>query len=274
MAANPSSHGRALAAFVRRFAFVPRYGPDEGLSLVTADGVRLSGARLHGPPDAFATVVLVHGLTHSSRTPRVHAFARLLAAHVDVLVPDLRGHGRSEGRCTMGVDEPLDVAAAVAAAPAGRPVVTVGISLGGASALLHAGTYGGVAGVVAVSSPARWDSWDSPATRRVRRYVDSGVGRQVLARVLRTRVTASLAAVPDSRAVAAAISPAFAIVVHDPADRYFGGHHARSLYDWAGEPKELWWVGGAGHGTDLLTPGMASRLVGELRRRLGPREAS
>jgi len=268
VAPRPASYGHAVSGFVRRFAFTPRYGREEELALVTSDGVHLSGARLAGPPDAFATVVLVHGLVQSARTPRISAFARQLAGHVNVLVPELRGHGRSGGLCTLGRDEPLDVAAAVAAAPSGLPVVTVGISLGGASVLLHAGTYGGVAGVVAISSPARWATWDTPATIRVRRYVDSRTGRQVLARVLRTRVVAGLAEVPDASGVVARIAPAFTVVVHDPADHYFGEEHARTLYQWAAEPKDLWMVTGAGHGTDLLTPALGTRLVADLRRRL------
>jgi len=268
VAARPASYGNAVGGFVRRFAFPPRYGPGEQLTLVTTDGVHLAGARLVGPPDAFATVVLVHGLVQSARTPRINMFARLLADHVNVIVPELRGHGRSGGLCTLGRDEPLDVAAAVAAAPAGLPVVTVGISLGGASVLLHAGTYGGVAGVVAISSPARWTTWDTRATIRVKRYVDSRTGRQVLARVLRTRVAASLDEVPDASAVVARIAPAFTIVVHDPADHYFGEEHARTLYEWAAEPKDLWLVPGTGHGTDLLTPALGNRLIADLRRRL------
>ncbi len=147
----------AAAAYLRKYAFAPRYRPEEALSLVTADGLRLGGAQLAGPVDAFATVVLVHGLVHSSRTPRIHAFAHLLAREVHVLVPELRGHGRSEGVCTLGREEPLDVEAAVAAARAahpGAPVVTIGLSLGGAVVLLHAGTFGGIAGVVGISSPA------------------------------------------------------------------------------------------------------------------------
>ena len=270
MAASAPSYRRALTSFVRRYAFIPRYGREEELSLVTADGVRLTGARLQGPPDAFATVVLVHGLVHSSRTPGIHSFARLLAGHVHVIVPELRGHGRSGGLCTLGRDEPLDVQAAVAAAPEGLPVVTVGISLGGASALLHAGSFGGVAGVVAVSAPSRWAAWDTPATERIRRYVTTPAGRQVMAWVLRTRVAATLEAVPDSRAVVAAIAPAFTVIVHDPADHYFGEEHARALYEWARPPKDLWLVPGHGHGTDLLTPALARRLADDLRHRLAP----
>lgn len=269
--ASAAVYGRALGGFARRFVFVPRYREEEALSLVTADGVRLSGARLQGPPDAFATVVLVHGLAHSSRVPRIHAFAHLLASRVNVLVPELRGHGRSEGICSLGRDEPLDVEAAVqAASGAGLPVVTMGLSLGGASALLHAGTYGGVAGVVAISAPSRWDTWDTPATVRVRRSFESALGRQILTRVLRTRVTCNPAGVPDSRAVVAAIAPAFTLVVHDPDDHYFGAAHARTLLEWAAEPKDLWWVPGAGHGTDLLTPALAARLLDDLAHRLSP----
>ncbi|MFN2608885.1 MAG: alpha/beta hydrolase [Acidimicrobiales bacterium] len=272
MAARPAVYGHAVGDFVRRFAFAPRYGPEEALSLVTADGVALSGARLAGPPDAFATVVLVHGLVQSSRTPRIHAFARLLARSVHVVVPELRGHGRSGGLCSLGREEPLDVDAAVRAARGGAgadlPVVTVGLSLGGASVLLHAGTFGGVAGVVAISAPARWDTWDTPATIRVRRSVGSPFGRFLLTRLLQTRVATTLEAVPDAREIVAAIAPAFTLVVHDPADHYFGEEHAHTLLAWAREPKDLWWVPGAGHGTDLLSPALADRLVADLRRRL------
>lgn len=266
MAPGTARYGRAVTSWARRYAFARRYRPREQLSLVTADGVRLAGARLSGPPDAPATVVLVHGLMHSSRTPRIHDFARRLARDVHVLVPELRGHGRSAGKCTLGRDEPLDVAAAVAAAPVGLPVVTVGISLGGASALLHAGTYGGVAGVVAISSPAWWGAWDTPATMRIHRSVQTRTGRELMAVLLRTRIAARLEGVPDASAVVAAIAPAFTLVVHDPADHYFAGEHAETLYRWAREPKDLWLLPGTGHGTDLLDPTLADRLVAHLRR--------
>lgn len=252
----------------RELVLPARYAPEERLKLTTADGVLLSGARLAGPAGAFATVVLVHGLAHSSRTGDIHAFAHALASEVHVIVPDLRGHGRSKGRCTMGADEPRDVAAAVAAADPSLPVVTVGVSLGGAAALLHAGLLGGVAGVVAVSSPAWSAAWDTAATQRVRRWVTSPLGRAVLAGVLRTRIAPRCRPVPDARSVVASIAPAFTILVHDRADHYFGSQHAESLFEWAHEPKALWWIEGAGHGTDLLTPAFGGSLLAELRARL------
>jgi pimeloyl-ACP methyl ester carboxylesterase len=146
----------------------------------------------------------------------------------------------------------------------------MGISLGGAAVLLHAGTYGGVAGVVAISPPAWSGTWDTPGTRRVARYAGSPAGRQVLARVLRTRIAERCEAVPDSRELVAGIAPAFLLVVADPADHYFGEEHSRALYDWAHEPKDLWLLPGTGHGTDLLSPALAARLLGELDERLSP----
>ena len=270
--ARPGSVGRALSNSFRKYAFVPKYRPEQAVWMTTADGVRLAGAQLDGPRGgAFASVVLVHGLTNSCRTPRIHAFAHLLARDVNVLVPDLRGHGRSGGVSTLGRDEPLDVEAAVAAARAawpGVPVVTIGVSLGGASAALHAGTFGGVAAVVAVSAPSRWGAWETPATKRIHRYATSRAGRWVVSYALHTRISDRCEGVPDSRDVVAAISPSFVLVVHDPEDHYFGGDHAEAVYEWAREPKALWWERDAGHGTDLLTPSLAARLVEELRRRL------
>ncbi len=261
--------GRAVTRYVRMYVAPPRYRRARRLVLTTADGVRLNAWRLDGPPDAPCTVVVVHGFVNSSRSPAVHAFASRLSARVHVVVPDMRGHGRSGGRCSMGRHEPLDVAAAVAAARPDVPVVTVGTSLGGAAVLLHAGTAGGVAGVVAVSAPARGDL-DRVGSHRVRRWVSGPAARVALAVLLRTRVGPDCVYLPEAGEVVAAIAPAFTLVVHDPEDWYFGPDHAEAIFEWAGEPKDLWWYHGAGHGTDLLTPAFADRLLAELDRRLAP----
>jgi pimeloyl-ACP methyl ester carboxylesterase len=258
----------ATVGYVRKHAFVPRYGREEQVALLTDDGVRLAAARLQGPPDAMATVVLVHGFSQSSRMPRIHAFAHLLAGRAHVIVPDLRGHGRSGGVSSMGTKEPLDVKAAVEAADPSLPVVTIGISLGGAAVLLHAGTYGGVAGVVSISAPAWWGAWDTPATKRIERYAMSPAGRRFLALFLRTRIAQVCEGVPHAEGQVANIAPAFTLVVADPADHYFAEDHPRTIYRWAQEPKDLWMLPGTGHGTDLLSPAFTGRLLEELGHRL------
>lgn len=258
-----------VARYLHRYVVPPRYARSQRVSLEAADGVALNAWRLVGPSDARCTIVVVHGFVNSSRTPRVHAFARRLAARAHVVVPDMRGHGRSGGRCSMGRHEPLDVAAAVAAAEPGLPVVTIGMSLGGASVLMQAGTSGGVAGVVAMSAPA-WGELDRVGTHRVRQWVSGRTGRLMLAGLLRTRVGPDCIFLPRAADLVAAIAPAFTIVVHDPEDWYFGPDHAETIYGWAGEPKAMWWYTGVGHGTDLLTPAFTDRLLAELDRRLPP----
>ena len=271
---NTGRAAKAAAGYFRKHAFVPRYGREEALVLTTEDGVRLAGARLQGPPDALATVVLVHGFSQSSRMPRIHAFAHQLARRVHVIIPDLRGHGASGGVSSMGPKEPLDVKAAVEAADPALPVVTVGISLGGAAVLLHAGTYGGVAGAVSISGPAWWGAWDTPATKRIQRYAMTPAGRRFLALFLRTRIAQVCEGVPHAEEQVAAISPAFTLVVADPADHYFSEDHPRTIHGWAREPKDLWMLPGTGHGTDLLSPEFAARLLAELERRLGRPEGT
>ncbi|MBW3614538.1 MAG: lysophospholipase [Actinobacteria bacterium] len=259
----------AVRSYLRKYPLAPRYRPEQSLSLTAADGTRLSGARIIGPPSAPATVVLVHGFVNWSRTPNVHAFAQLLGQRVDVVVPDLRGHGRSGGVCTMGRDEPLDVAAAVAACDPTKPVVTAGISLGGAAVLLHAGRFpGSVAGVVAISAPAFWGGLGTVGANQVERWISTTRGRFVLRTLLRTRLTGNCADIPDAADMAGRIAPAFTIVVADPHDWYFGPEHPERLYQWAKEPKELWWYPHGGHGTDLLTKELAARLLETVEARL------
>jgi len=259
---------QAVAGYLRKYVVAPRYRREERLRLVTADGVRISAWRLAGPSSAPATVVLVHGFVNWSRTPRVHAFARLLARDVNVIVPDLRGHGQSSGTSTLGRDEHLDVAAAVGAALPGLPVVTMGVSLGGAAVLMHAGRNpGSVVGAIAVSAPAGWADLDREGAHRVQRWVSGRVGRIVLATLLRTRIAIDCDDLPDAEDFVPGIAPAFTIVVHDPHDWYFGPEHAERIFALAGEPKALWWYDGLGHGTDLLTPELATRVVAEVAQR-------
>jgi pimeloyl-ACP methyl ester carboxylesterase len=271
--ARVAGAGRVVVDWAAKYPLAPRWRREERVWLRADDGTQLFAARLHGPANAPFAVVLVHGMLNSSRSPKVHAFARRLARDVHVLAPDLRGHGASRGRSTLGLVEPgdLDVAVTLAASTWGVPVVSVGTSLGGLVALLHAGVHGGVAGVVAVSSPGFWMRADRPGAQRIRRLVAGRPGRALAAALLRTR----LAALPTRGAAiddaVAAIAPAFTLIVHDADDHFFGPEHAEHLHDVASEPKELWWRPGDGHGIDLLTPSFADELLTRLRDRVPSR---
>jgi len=265
--------GQAVTTYLRQYVVAPRYRREERLTLTTRDGVQLSAWHIEGPETALCTVVLVHGFTNWSRSPRIHAFAHLLAQHFHVVVPDLRGHGRSQGACSMGRHEALDVDAAVRAAPPGLPVVTIGMSLGGAVVLIHSGAYGGVVGTVAISAPAGWSYEGRAGFIRVQRAVSGRTGRLLLAILARTRVGMDCEGLPDAATAMRPEERVFTIIVHDPEDSYFGPEHAERLHEWAAEPKELWWRPGTGHGTDMLAPDLAARLSTEISRRVRTGEA-
>ena len=259
---------QAVSAWVRSYPLAPRFRNAERIALTSSDGVSLSGWWLPGPPEATAAIVLAHGVMHHARNPKVVAFAERLGEEAAVLVLDLRGHGRSGGRSTLGMEEPLDVGAGVreAARRSGLPVVSIGISLGGASVLLQAGREGGVAGVIAISAPAFTD-WSRPGAARLHRVASSPAGRVVSAALLRTRIAAAFGEVVGAAEAVAAIGPAWIVLVHDPYDHYFGPQHPTAVNEWATGPVETWWEAGAGHGTDLLDAGLAARILDRIARR-------
>jgi pimeloyl-ACP methyl ester carboxylesterase len=218
------------------------------LDLVTADGVPLRGRHWDrgGPGDAV--VVLVHGFAASSSDGKVVAVAEALVGRgPGVVSVDSRGHGASGGAATLGDAERFDVRAAVSAAGPGR-VVLVGASMGAISALRHAvdDDPGSLAGVVAVSCPARWT-----LPRNARGVLSAALthtppGRWVARRYLGVRIAAPgprpappLELVPDVHMPLA--------LIHGRADPFIPVTDARLLAGAAREPCRLDLVDGLGH---------------------------
>ena len=130
----------------------------EEAQFLTADRLTLRGWFLESP-GARATVILVHDL-EATRADVDRGLLNLARDYVrrgySVFTFDLRGHGESGGtRDTLGRDEKLDVAAAVACvrrrAP-GAPVILHGFGFGAAVALAAAANRTKVTAVVADSA--------------------------------------------------------------------------------------------------------------------------
>src|SRR5580704_3775357 len=130
--------------------------PMEGSRLLTSDGVELATRTWSCNGEPRAIVILVHGLSSTKDHPHVVALAeRIRARSLDVLSYDARGHGESEGLCTLGDLERNDVAAAVAfARRSHRRVALIGASMGAIAVMAYAARDSELAGVVVVSSPA------------------------------------------------------------------------------------------------------------------------
>lgn len=224
-----------------------------GMTLVTSDGVDLAARSWLIAGGARAIVVLVHGFSASKEDRNLVALAeQLVERGLDVVSYDGRGHGASGGTCTLGDLEHLDVSAAVAWAGRRSPrTVLVGASMGGVAVLRHAAGAGGdgVAGVVAVSSPAEWRM-----PLRVRALLTGGLtrttpGRWVSARRMGVRVHPVWTSPEPPRELATRVTSPLAIV-HGDRDRIIPPRAALDLYAGAGGTRRLQLVPGMGHAFD------------------------
>ena len=215
--------------------------------LETSDGVALAARWWEPAAPAGTAVVLAHGFTGSKDDPGLVAVAEALrgAGHL-VLAYDARGHGGSEGVCTLGDLERHDVAAAVAHARRdAERVVAVGASMGAIAVLRYAADDPHLDGVVSVSSPARWRYPRNPRTALAWGLTRTRLGRLAVRRLLHVRVSGRWEDPEPPAALAARIRAPLA-VVHGTADRFVPAAEAELLA--AAVPRaRLFLVPGMGH---------------------------
>jgi pimeloyl-ACP methyl ester carboxylesterase len=167
-----------------------------------------------------------------------------------VLTYDGRGHGESDGLCTLGNDENLDVAAAVAhVRTIADRVVVVGASMGAIAALRHAAEVADsgedLAGVVTVSCPARW-RLHTMRTVRAAALTQTWPGRRFLERSVGVRVAPKLLRLESPEVVARRVTSPLAIV-HGLADRFMPALEASRLHDQATCRRRIDLVPAMGH---------------------------
>jgi pimeloyl-ACP methyl ester carboxylesterase len=220
------------------------------IELHTQDDVRIVARRwLPSGPASGATIVVAHGFAASSSEARVRAIADALAgAGHTVLTYDSRGHGESGGEATLGTDEPLDVAAVVAAA-GHDPVILVGASMGAIGALRYAVGHESTrspSGMVIVSCPARWSLPRNTRGVLSALMTQTPVGRWAARRYVKVRIARPqprpappVDLVPDLRIPLA--------VIHGAADPFIPVADAEALYGVANEPRRLNVVDDMGH---------------------------
>jgi fermentation-respiration switch protein FrsA (DUF1100 family) len=219
------------------------------LDLTAVDGVRLS-AWWFPAPEANASVIVAHG--HGANKASSLWVAAELFPRFNVLLLDLRGHGQSGGeRTSVGFLERLDILAAVSwlDAQAGeRPIGVLGISMGGATAILAAGLEERprIAAVVADSPFARLRSPVLAAIceRGYPRAVSPVLAWSVCT-IAGWQVRARRALDPID--VVQRIAPRPLLIIHGEADALIPVENAYALYHRAGQPKELWVVPGVEH---------------------------
>jgi pimeloyl-ACP methyl ester carboxylesterase len=236
----------------------PYSAPSIPFSVTTRDGVELEGHRL-GEGDA--AMVFCHGFLGWHRKTSLIAFQEALGRRFTVFSFDFRGHGASGGISAYGAREDLDVDAVVRRARSegfGR-VVSFGGSMGGIAVIRHAALHGGVDGVVAVSTPARWDGHDSAAVRRMATMAGTRSGRLLL-RAWGVRLPIDWAPAEEPVELVGRIAPTPIVIVHGRDDHFFDEEQAWLLYRRAGEPKRLLLAPRFGHAEDGYSVQFARRV--------------
>lgn len=258
------------------WGFVPDIAaPHDDVRLVTRDDVTIVGSYLPGPattasPAEVPAVVLAHGFAGHRRKPAYAMLAERLADDAAVLTLDLRGHGDSRGRSTLGDREALDVRAGAAwlRERGHRWTAAIGVSMGATAALRAAGGGPPEAfdAVCAISGPAEFIRDDTPAVRALARTMTSTTWRIMAELAYRVRIAREWGDPADAVALVENVAPTPLLLVHGADDHFFSPEHADRLFARAREPKRLWHEpAGFGHAEDGLTPAFVERLATALK---------
>lgn len=240
----------------------------EPVRFTTDDGVTLSGWLIPAARDTRTAVILLHGFS-GHRLPELGALVPWLHEEHHVLQFDFRGHGESDLRSvTLGTHERRDVAAAVRFLE-GRglgPIALLGVSMGASTAIVSAPEVP----VAAVIADAPFAELRHPVASRMRdlRYPLSAIGARLIVAGAALRTRSRLG---DPIRAVARIAPRALLIIAPREDRLISWRQGLSLYQAAGQPKELYVVEGAGHADAYWTAPEAyrERVLGFLRRHLG-----
>jgi alpha-beta hydrolase superfamily lysophospholipase len=210
------------------------------IALTSADGIPLKGWWLPAESPRGAVVVL-HGMDGLDASCLVPQARFLNAAGWSAFFLDMRAHGRSGGtRIGLSLEEPRDASAAidwVESQPVleGKPIVLLGLSMGGSTAIRTAAERPEVDGVISVSAFASIDRMMSEGMERF-------LGRLAM-------LTLYGAWTPTDSPVhdIPRIRPRPVLLMHGTADRQIPAEHAHLLQQAGGASVDLVLVDGADH---------------------------
>ncbi len=218
--------------------------PVEAFRLKSPSGSLLAGWHLDTKNDQ-GVIVLFHGI----RGTRLSMFKRaeFLYEHgYSVVLIDFQAHGESSGdTMTIGYLEKLDVLAAIKYAEEAHrdePIGVIGVSLGGASALLASPQ-----GIDALIVESAYPDIRRAVHNRVKARLGllSWIPTEVLLLQLEPRLGFSVSELAPIDSIASLSCPVFVISGTD--DLYTTKGETEALYGRANNPKQLWVVDGVAH---------------------------
>ncbi len=244
----------------------------EDVEFPSADGIVLSGWFI--PGTSPRTIVLLHGFGEDRHQMLPHADF-LYDAGYSTLLFDQRSRGKSEGEDTsFGYHERGDVEGAVRylqqrSDADGDNVGVLGVSMGGATAIIAAADMPEIKAVVSESA---FSSVDSAVASSFEHFINLPAFpfAPVTVFIMEQRLGISSDDVVPADYVAS-ISPRAVFIIHGQDDVTIVPEDGIALHAEAGEPKEpLWLIDGAAHaeGVDVMPDEYARRVLDFLNRNL------
>ena len=228
----------------------------ETVTLTSDDGLRLQGYWLAASPASSRTVILAHGYSADAKSMAVFARHWVEAQGCNVLLPDARGHGASEGdyigfgwperrdwvRWIQWVDSRVGPASSV---------VLHGVSMGGATVMMTSGEADLPRSVKAVVEDCGYTSVrDQLSWNLVRMYkLEPEPIISDTSRLTRQRAGYSFDEASALNQVKRARVPS--LFIHGDADTFVPFDMVQRLYAACSSEKALFVVPGAGHGQSM-----------------------
>lgn len=236
--------GQLVAARPQTIGSPPSDLPAVSIVLHSESGSTVAG--WHIPADSRqGVVVLLHGI-RGSRISMLDRARMLYGEGYSIVMIDLQAHGESSGdQITIGDLEKHDARAAVEFARMQHPhepIGVIGVSLGGASALLASPL-----GIDALVIESVYPDIESAVNNRVAVRLGplSAIPAKILLMQLEPRLGIEKTQLRPIDHISAVGCPVF--VVSGNEDLHTIAAETRSIYETAKEPKELWLVDGAAH---------------------------
>jgi fermentation-respiration switch protein FrsA (DUF1100 family) len=285
LAAAPRYFYRAVIKRPRRAA--PREegenwllrAPGEELRLRSRDGLLLHARYLPPPEPGAPTVLILHGYRASGLMMEGYGRMFYEGLRCGVLIPDARGHGRSEGDYAgFGWPERLDCLGWIGklrdSGAAGGGIFLFGLSMGAATVMMAAGEEHPPELRGVIEDCGYTSAEEELAYRLERDYHIGGIPGNFLLRSL-SRLTEKRAGYRIEEASALeqlGKSRAPILFIHGEADDFVPFPMARRLYEAAPGEKELYTVPGAAHAQAFEgDPGeYRRRIAGFMERCLDP----
>ena len=263
-----SASVRPTPSFVARAS-----SPARDVRLQSSDGITLGATYWPGRHANGPAVLLLHG-NGASRAAMTPNAAWLAAQGFAVLAIDFRGHGQSTARPhSFGYGESADAHAAfrwLKRRQHGGNVAVVGVSLGGAAALI--GPEGPVPADALVLQ-AVYPDIRRAIGNRIASIAGAGPAF-LLEPMLSYQSLPRFGVLPGKLSPIAAL-PGYqgpVLIVGGAQDRYTPPAETRALYDAARGPKRLWWAADMDHAmvSGVATPAYRTTLRSFLVRTIGP----